>query len=62
MRSGLGNTPILKDYFMSYERFDAKSLASEQAIDNIVWVALRRGEEGLKIGSAQVDMLLVSVV
>ena len=55
-------TPI---YFVSYERFDGKSLTSEQPTGNIVWMALRRGEEEPMIGSAQpaqVDMPLASAV
>jgi hypothetical protein len=42
--------------FVSYERFDGKCLTSEQPTGNIVWMALRRGAEEPRIGSAQVDM------
>ena len=45
-----------KIYFVSYERFDWKSLTSEQPTSNIVWMALRRGEEEPRISLAQVDM------
>ena len=44
--------PNFKIYFVGYERFDGKSLTSEQATGNIVWMALRRGEEEPMIGSA----------
>ena len=40
--------------FVSYERFDG--LTFEQPTGNLVWMALRRGAEERRIGSAQVDM------
>jgi len=45
---------------VSYERFDEDSLTAEQPTGNIVWMALRRGAEEPRIGSAQVDMPLAS--
>ena len=54
--------PNFKIYFVSYERFDVKSLTPEQPTGNIVWMALRRGEEEPRIGSAQVDMPPASAV
>ena len=44
-----------------FERFDGKSLTSEQATCDIVWMPLRRGVEEPRIGSAQVSMPLASV-
>ena len=56
--------PNFKIHFVSYvyERFDWKSLTFEQPTGNVVWMALRRGEEEPRIGSAQVDMPPASAV
>ena len=62
MRCGLDwKDPNFKNYFVSYERFDGKFLTSEQPTGDIVWMALRRGEEEPRIGSAQVDGHVPSV-
>ena len=54
--------PNFEIYFVGYEQFDGKPLTSEQPTCNVVWMALRRGEEEPRIGSAQVDMPLASAV
>ena len=41
--------------------FYAKSLTTEQATCDIVWMPLRRGTKEPRIGSAQVSMPLASV-
>ena len=57
---GTWNHPDFYFFFVSYERFDEDSLTAEQPTGNIVWMALRRGAEEPRIGSAQVDMPLAS--
>ena len=52
--------PDFYSFFVSYERFDGNCCTLSSPIGNIVWMALRRGDEEPRIDSAEVDMPLAS--